>query len=53
MPREGQVSVTIAKYVWEKAQQYYSEHKKELRKRGINSTSKLVSVWIEEKCAKE
>jgi len=49
MPQEGQTSVTIATYVWEKLLQYYSEHKQELRKKGIKSPSKLVQVWVEEK----
>ena len=51
MPREGQESVTISTYVWDKAKKYFAEHKAELRKKGIRSPSKLVSVWIEEKCA--
>lgn len=53
MPQEGQRSVTIPEYVWEKADNYFNEHEKELRKKGIKSTSKLISVWIEEKCAQE
>jgi len=53
MPQEGQESVTIPTYVWEKAKQYFDRHEKELRKKGIKSPSKLVMVWIEEKCAQE
>jgi len=53
MPQEGQDSVTIPTYVWEKAQTYFKKHKTELRKKGIKSTTKLISVWIEEKCAQE
>lgn len=51
MPREGQATITVAEYIWEKAERYFNEHKKALRKKGIKSTSKLVAVWIEEKCA--
>jgi len=53
MPQEGQESVTIPSYIWEKAQAYFNKHKKELRKKGIKSTTKMISVWIEEKCAHE
>ena len=53
MPQEGQESVTIARYVWEKAVKHFNEHEEELRKKGIKSPSKLISVWIEEKCAQE
>jgi len=51
MPQEGQVSVTIPTYVWEKAQRYFKEHENELRKRGIKSPTKLIIYWIEEKCS--
>jgi hypothetical protein len=51
MGHEGQASITVPMYCWEKAQTYYKAHKKELRKKGINSASKLVELWIEEKCA--
>jgi len=53
MPGEGQESVTIPTYVWEKAKRHFLEHKKQLRKKGIKSPTKLISVWIEEKCAQE
>lgn len=53
MPKEGQSTVTMPKYAWEKAQNYYQRHKKELKKKGIHSASKLVQVWVEEKCAQE
>jgi len=51
MPQEGQESVTIPTYVWEKAVNYYNKHEKQLRKKGIKSPTKMISVWIEEKCA--
>ena len=51
MGQQGQASVTISTYVWEKAKKYFKKHEKELRKKGIKSTSKLISVWIEENCA--
>ena len=51
MPQEGQDTVTIATYAWEKAKRYYEQHRKELKKKGIHSPSKLVQIWIEEKCA--
>lgn len=53
MPVEGQTSVTISTYVWEKAVKYFKAHKNELRKKGIKSPTKLVSVWIEEKSSQE
>jgi hypothetical protein len=51
MPQEGQKTVTLSSYIWEKAQKYFEAHKKELRKKGIKSTSKLIGYWIEEQCA--
>ena len=51
MPQEGQVTVTIPTYIWERADTYFKKNRKRLRKKGIKSTSKLISVWIEEKCA--
>jgi len=51
MPQEGQESVTIPSYIWEKAKTYFKKHKGELRKKGIKSTTKMISIWIEEKCA--
>jgi len=53
MPQEGQESVTIPTYIWEKAKNYFEKHEKQLRGKGIKSTTKLISVWIEEKCAQE
>ena len=53
MPQEGQRSVTIPEYVWKKVDEYFKAHKKKLRGAGIKSTTKLISVWIEEKCAQE
>lgn len=53
MPQEGQTTVTIAVYFWEKAKRYFKEHEKELRKKGIKSLTRLITVWIEEKCAEE
>jgi len=51
VPREGQESVTVPNYVWEKAVNYFNKHKKELKKKGIHSASKLIAYWIEEKCS--
>jgi hypothetical protein len=51
MPREGQTTITVATYVWEKAIEYFNKHKKQLKKKGIHSVSKLVAYWIAEKCA--
>ena len=51
MPREGQTSVTLPTYVVEKAVTYYKRHEKQLKKKGIHSASKLVQVWVEERCA--
>ena len=53
MPAEGQESVTIPTYVWKKAKRYFKKHKEKLRQDGIKSTSKLITVWIEEKCSEE
>jgi len=53
MPQEGQESVTIPTYIWEKAKRHFKKHKKELREKGIKSTTKLISVWIEDQCAQE
>ena len=49
MPAEGQTTVTISTYVWEKAVSYFKEHEKELRSKGIKSPTKLISVWIEKR----
>jgi len=48
MPAEGQKSVTIPTYVWEKAVAHFNKNKKELRKKGIKSPTKLITVWVEE-----
>ena len=53
MPREGQTTVTIPTFSWERAVKYYKKHKKELKKKGIHSTSKLVDYWILEKSSPE
>jgi hypothetical protein len=50
MPREGQTTVTIPTYTWEKTVKYYNKHKKTLKKKGIHSPSKLIDYWIGEKC---
>lgn len=49
MPQEGQTSVTIPTYVWDKLTQYFNEREEKLRKKGIKSPTKLIQVWIEEK----
>jgi len=48
MPQPGQRSISIPEYTWERAKRYFEEHKAELRKRGIKSVSKLISVWVDE-----
>ena len=48
MPGEGQKTVTIPKFVWEKAVKYFEDHKQELREKGIKSATRLVTLWIEE-----
>ena len=53
MPREGQATVTIPEYVWEKAETYYKKHSKQLKKKGIHSASKLIQVWIEQNTSQE
>lgn len=53
MPREGQTTVTLPTYTWEKALKYFNKHKRQLKKRGIHSASKLIDIWIEEKCVQE
>jgi len=46
MPQEGQESVTLPAYIWEKAERYFKEREAKLRKKGIKSTTKLISVWF-------
>jgi hypothetical protein len=41
-------SVSIPHSVWEKLVGYFEEHEKELVERGINSPSRLASLWIED-----
>jgi hypothetical protein len=53
MPREGQTTVTLPTYTWERAVKYYEKRKKQLKKKGIHSTSKLIGFWIEEKCVQK
>jgi len=52
MPQTGQKSVTIPDFVWDYAHDYFEEHKKELRKKGIKSVTKLICVWIQEAALK-
>jgi hypothetical protein len=52
MPQTGQTSVTIPDYVWDYARNYFEKHKKELRKKGIKSITKLICVWIQETALK-
>ena len=47
MPQEGQESVTIPTYVWQMAEEHFKKHEKELRKKGVKSTTALISYWIE------
>jgi len=53
MPQRGQTSVSIPTFVWDYAAAYFEEHKKELRKKGIKSVTKLICVWIQEAALKE
>jgi hypothetical protein len=48
LPKEGFVSVTMPQYRWEQVDKYFEDHKAELRKRGIKSTSALISFWLSE-----
>jgi hypothetical protein len=47
MPKEGHISVTISRYVWDEAERCFENHKVELRKKGIKSTSALCRFCIE------
>jgi len=53
MPQEGQKSVTLSTYIWEKAKKKFEDNEAKYRRRGIKSITKLISVWVEEKCAQE
>jgi hypothetical protein len=53
LPKEGQASVTIPIYKWERVQKHFKEHKAELRKRGIKSPSALLIYWVEERLIEE
>ena len=52
MPRKGQASVTIPKWVWNLANEYYEENKDELARQGVKSTTALIKLWIIEKSRK-
>jgi hypothetical protein len=41
-------SVSIPYRVWEKLVTYFEEHQNDLLGRGINSPSRLASLWIED-----
>jgi len=41
-------SVSIPYNVWEKLVRYFEEHQNDLLERGINSPSRLASMWIED-----
>jgi hypothetical protein len=41
-------SVSIPYSVWEKLVGYFEEHENELLGKGINSPSRLASLWIED-----
>jgi hypothetical protein len=47
MPKEGHMSVTLKIYVWDQMDSYFNKHKKELRAKGIKSTSGLISYCLE------
>jgi hypothetical protein len=53
MPGEGQVSVTIPTYVWEKIVRFFEENREDLRRKGIKSPTKLLILWLEEKVYSE
>jgi hypothetical protein len=53
LPKTGQRSVSIPEYVWQYVEKYFKEHEAELREKGIKSTTKLISVWIQEQALKE
>jgi hypothetical protein len=41
-------SVSIPYNVWEKLVNYFEEHQNELIGKGVNSPSRLASMWIED-----
>lgn len=49
MPKQGHKSVTIAIFRLERIEEYFDQHRKELRDKGIKSASSLISMWIDEK----
>jgi len=53
MTRDDQKSVTLPKWVWELAATYFKEHKEELARIGIRSTTGLITHWIKESLREE
>ena len=49
MPRKGQKSVTLPKWVFEKAKEYFEENKEDLAYKRVRSTSGLLTYWIIQK----
>jgi hypothetical protein len=46
--QKKRTSVSIPYRVWEKLVKYFEEHENDLVERGINSPSRLASLWIED-----
>ena len=58
MPKKGQKNLTIQKWVWDLAVEYYEANKEELRLDGINSPTALIvrqflQVYKDAQAAKE
>ena len=49
MPAEGQRSVTLPEWVYQIAEDYYKEHKDELRTQDITTVTGLIRYWILQK----
>ena len=49
MPRKGQKSVSLPEWVFEKAKEYFEEHKEDLTYKRVRSTSGLLTYWIIQK----
>lgn len=45
--------MTIPEYIWQYAERYFRLYEKELQKRGINSVTRLICVWIQEQALAE
>ena len=46
MPQKGQVAVTIPKWIYEIAENYFKEHEEELKMDDVTSVTALIRKWI-------